>query len=150
VSPAMASAPDAYRKRGPAIFAAIAACMAAIIAVVALVFVLANRKPGGGDNTPVLAGAPPTDVRLDDRGSHIGLTWTDPAAGKTSFLVTGGHPGGMLAAMGQTGPGVTKYALDGLNVKLDYCFAIVAVYSTKKFASSPQVCTSRPRPATSQ
>jgi hypothetical protein len=142
--------PDAYRRRGPVIFAAIAASLAAIIAVVALVFVLANRKPGGGDDTPVLAGAPPTDVRLDDRGSHIGLTWTDPAAGKTSFLVTGGHPGGVLGAMGQTGPGVTKYALDGLNVKLDYCFAVVAVYSAKKFASSPQVCTSRPRPAATQ
>lgn len=144
-------APDAYRRRGPAVFAAIAACLAAVIAVVALVFVLANRKSDSADDDgPVLAGAPPTDVRLDDRGSHIGLTWTDPAAGKTSFLVTGGHPGGMLAAMGQTGPGVTRYALDGLNVKLDYCFAVVAVYGTKKFASSPQVCTSRPRPATSR
>jgi hypothetical protein len=132
------------------VFAAIAASLAAIIAVVALVFVLANRDGATADDTPVLAGAPPTDVRLDDRGSHIGLTWTDPAAGKTSFLVTGGHPGGLLAAMGQTGPGVTKYALDGLNVKLDYCFAVVAVYGTKKFASSPQVCTTRPRPATSQ
>jgi hypothetical protein len=52
--------------------------------------------------------------------------------------------------MGQTGPGAVAYTLNGLNDKLDYCFAIVAVYSTTQFATSPQVCTSRPRPAPTQ
>jgi hypothetical protein len=82
-------------------------------------------------------------VALDDQGARIALTWIDPAAGKTTFLVTGGHPGELLKAMGQTGPGATQYALNGLNIKLDYCFAIVAVYSTSQFATSAQVCTSR-------
>jgi hypothetical protein len=136
--------PDSYQRRGSIIFAAIAACLAAIIAVVALVFVLASRGGGGKDDTPLLAGDPPTGVSLDDQGTRIALSWTDPAAGKTTFLVTGGHPGELLKPMGQTGPGTTQYVLDGLNVKLDYCFAIVAVYSTSQFATSPQVCTSRP------
>jgi hypothetical protein len=142
--------PDSYQRRGSIIFAAIAACLAAIIAVVALVFVLANRGGDGKDDTPVLAGEPPTGVSLDDQGTRIALSWTDPAAGKTTFLVTGGHPGELLKPMGQTGPGTTEYALDGLNVKLDYCFAIVAVYSTSQFATSPQVCTSRPAQPTKQ
>jgi hypothetical protein len=45
--------------------------------------------------------------------------------------------------MGQVGPGETSFDLQGLNDQLDYCFAIVAVYSTTRFASSPQTCTSR-------
>jgi hypothetical protein len=143
--------PESYQKRGSVIFAAIAACLAAIIAVVALVFVLANRGDNGkSDNTPVLAGAPPTAVKLDDQGTRIALTWADPAEGKTTFLVTGGHPGELLKPMGQTGPGATEYALNGLNVKLDYCFAIVAVYSTSQFATSPQVCTGRAAPKATQ
>ena len=33
--------------------------------------------------------------------------------------------------------------LQGLNDQLDYCFAVLAVYSTTEFASSAQTCTSR-------
>ncbi|HEV8571047.1 MAG TPA: tetratricopeptide repeat protein [Actinoplanes sp.] len=130
------------QKRGSVVFAAIVAGMAAVIAVVALVFVLANRG-SDGENVPTLGGPPPTDVRLDDNGSAVRLTWTDPADGKTTFLITGGHPGEVLRPMGQVGPGETSFDLQGLSAQLDYCFAIVAVYSTSKFASSPQTCTSR-------
>ena len=50
--------------------------------------------------------------------------------------------------MGQVGPDQTTFDLQGLNAELDYCFAIVAVYSTSQFATSPQTCTSRvPRTA---
>jgi hypothetical protein len=132
------------QKRGSVVFAAIAAGLAAVIAVVALVVVLANRGSGGdGENVPTLGGPPPTDVRLDDNGSAVRLTWTDPADGKTTFLITGGHPGEVLRPMGQVGPGETSFDLQGLSAQLNYCFAIVAVYSTTKFASSPQTCTSR-------
>ena len=125
------------------VFAAIAAGLAAVIAVVALVFVLASRGGDDGANVPTLGGPPPTDVRLDDNGSAVSLTWSDPANAKTTFLITGGHPGEVLKPMGQVGPGETSFDLQGLNAQLDYCFAIVAVYSTSRFASSPQTCTSR-------
>jgi hypothetical protein len=131
------------QKRGSVVFAAIAAGLAAVIAVVALVFVLANHATGDGENVPTLGGPPPTDVRLDDSGSAVRLSWSDPADGKTTFLITGGHPGEVLRPMGQVGPGETSFDLQGLSTQLDYCFAIVAVYSTSKFASSPQTCTSR-------
>ena len=48
--------------------------------------------------------------------------------------------------MGEVGAGETRYKLQGLNDQLDYCFAVIAVYSTNEFASSPQTCTSRPKP----
>jgi hypothetical protein len=136
---------SAYQRRGPALFAAIAAVLAAIIAVVALVFVLADR--GGDPNSPDVptlgGGPPPADVRVRDFGSAIQVTWSDPGEGKTSFLITGGHPGEVLKPMGEVGPGVTRYDLQGLNDQLDYCFAVVAVYGADQFASSPQTCTSR-------
>jgi hypothetical protein len=139
----------AYQQRGPAVFAAIAAVLAAIIAVAALVFVLADRgeQPAERSDVPILGGGPPpSDVTLQDFGTSIEVTWTDPGEGKTSFIVAGGHPGEVLKPMGEVGPGQTTYRLQGLNDQLDYCFAVLAVYSTTEFASSAQSCTSRPEP----
>ena len=84
-----------YEKRGIGIFAAIAAVLAAVIAVAALVFVLANRGDDqpSDPNVPTLGGKEPTSVRLRDEGSKIGITWQDPTAGTVSFLVAMGHPG---------------------------------------------------------
>ena len=145
VSAAPSRPPAAARpqRRGSVIFAAIAACLAAIIAVVALVLVLASHQSKPKGNVPTVSGRPPTGVRVEDDGSDVRLTWTDPAAGRTTFLITGGRPGEMLRPMGQVGPGQTSFELHGLNADLDYCFAIVAVYSTTELAPSGQSCTSR-------
>ena len=132
-----------YRKRGVALFAAIAASVAAVIAVVALVFVLANRGAKSDNNVPTLGGSPPTDVRLIDKGSVIDVTWRDPANGKTTFLVMMAHPNEVLKPVIQVGPGRTSYELTGLSTKLDYCFEVVAAYGTNTFAKSPLICTSR-------
>jgi hypothetical protein len=149
-----ASAPSSVpsgSKMGPAVFAAIAAVLAAIIAVAALVFVLAERGAGDGSgrsDVPTLGGGPPpADVRVRDFGTSVEVSWSDPGEGKTSFIVVGGHPGEVLKPMGEVGPGETLYKLQGLNDQLDYCFAVLAVYSTTEFASSAQSCTSRPKPA---
>ena len=145
---------SAYARRAPALFAAIAAVLAAVIAVIALVVVLAQRSDKSDTgNVPTLGGGPaPTDVRLRDYGSSVQVYWKDPANGTTSFIVSGGRPGEVLNPMGRVSPGQTSFGLNGLNPDLDYCFAVVAVYSTKDFSSSPQACTSRtkasPRPST--
>lgn len=141
------------RGRGPMILAAIAAMVAALAAVAALVLVLVVPKTEKAPQRPVEdrpPGAPtlgggraPEDVRLQDSGSTVELSWTDPTTGSVSFLVTGGHPGELLKPMGQIGPGRTSLKLQGLNSGLDYCFAVVAVYSISEFSSSPQVCTNR-------
>jgi hypothetical protein len=143
--PQMGQAPQEARpKRGLGIFAAIAAVLAAVIAVAALVFVLANRAGDKDDsNVPTVAGDPPTDVQLTDQGSRISLTWTDPTNGTVSFIVAFAHPGEQLAPSSTLGPGKTSYEVTGLNANLDYCFAVVAVYRDNKFATSRQVCTDR-------
>ena len=143
------------RDRGPAVFAAIAAGLAAVIAVIALVIVLAARNPdgGGAGDVPTLGGPPPTDVRLRDAGSTIEVSWRDPTDGTVSFVVMVGRTGEQLKAMGRLGPAQTELELHGLNARLDYCVAVVAVYSPNKVATSPQTCTSRtgsaPAPTTS-
>jgi hypothetical protein len=151
VEPAAEKHGNSYQKRGPALFAAIAAILAATIAVVALVFVLANGNGGGNDNepdVPTLGGGPaPTDLRVNDRGNSVEITWTDAGEGKNSTIITGGHPGEVLKPMGEVGPGETAFELRGLNDQLDYCFAVVAVYGTNSFATSAQSCTTRPGPA---
>ncbi|WP_158647183.1 fibronectin type III domain-containing protein [Actinoplanes sp. ATCC 53533] len=137
------SGDSAYSRRAPAIFAAIAAVCGVIIAVVALVVVLADRGDDPASDVPTLSGPAPSDVRMRDYGSSVKLSWADPANGRASFVVTGGRPGEQLRPMGQVGPTSTSFDLNGLNADLDYCFAIVAVYTTSQFATSPQLCTSR-------
>jgi hypothetical protein len=134
-----------YRKRGLGLFAAIAAVLASLIAVAALVFVLANRKNdyAPASNVPTIAGRAPTGVRLTDRGSEIEISWTDPSPGQVSFIVVMAHPGEEFKAMTTLGPGTTSYRAGGLNAKLNYCFAVAAVYSAKTYATSNQSCTSR-------
>jgi hypothetical protein len=143
-SPVPAKSGDSgYSRRAPAIFAAIAAVCGVIIAVVALVVVLADRDDDPASDVPTLSGPAPSDVRMRDYGSSVKLSWADPANGRASFVVTGGRPGEQLRPMGQVGPTSTSFDLNGLNADLDYCFAIVAVYTTSQFATSPQLCTSR-------
>jgi len=135
----------AYRRKGLGVFAAVAAVFAAVVAVAALVFVLVYRvnDRSGESNVPTLAGPAPSDVKLTDRGSEIQITWTDPSAGSVSFLVAMGHPGEQLKPISTLGPGQTSYRTGGLNPGLNYCFAVIAVYRSDKFSTSPQACTSR-------
>ena len=142
-APSSEAAVSAYSRKAPAIFAAIAAVFGVIIAVVALVVVLADRGDDPDSDVPTLAGPAPSDVRLRDYGSSVKLFWADPANGRASFVITGGKPGEQLKPMGQVGPTTTSFDLNGLNADLDYCFAIVAVYTTSQFSTSPQTCTSR-------
>ncbi|WP_305788206.1 fibronectin type III domain-containing protein [Symbioplanes lichenis] len=130
--------------RAPALFAAIAAVLGVAIAVVALVIVLADPgdKPTASD-VPTLKGPAPTDVRLRDYGASVQLFWSDPANGRASFMITGAQAGSQLRPMGEVGPATTSFDLNGLNDNLDYCFAVVAVYSSSEFSTSPQTCTRR-------
>jgi hypothetical protein len=144
-SPAYAQESPPSPKRSLGIFAAIAAVLAAVIAVSALVFVLANRSGDKPDSdVPTLGGEPPTGVTLKDQGARIRVTWTDPAAGGVSFLVAMAQPGQQLSPVGTLGPGTTSFEIGGLNANLNYCFAVVAVYRNNKFATSQQACTNRP------
>jgi hypothetical protein len=93
----------------------------------------------------VVSGPPPADLRLRDDTTTITITWTDPTGGGVPFMVAGGRAGQKLGVMATVDPGQTSYTVNGLNGKLDYCFTVLAVYSTDTFATSGQVCTDRER-----
>lgn len=152
--PATAAPPaaPAVRGRGVTIAAAVAATAAAVAATVVTLVTLTDRSaptPGAADVStgPTLAGDPPTDLRLREEGSSIAISWTDPTAGTVPFIVAGGRAGKTLAAMATISPGETSYKVNGLNPRADYCFTVVAVYSTDRYATSGQVCTARATPA---
>jgi hypothetical protein len=140
-----------YRRN--AVGLTVVATLVALAAVAALVVVLIGRE-GDVPVTPVatasvsagvpqLAGSPPTGVKLKDRGSAIDVSWRDPSDGKAPFMITMAREGQQLKPVAQVGLGKIRTTVAGLNPDLEYCFAVVAVYTSDKYASSNQVCTER-------
>jgi len=132
--------------------AAVAAGVA-VVAAVGLGVVLLNRDdappPSGAATTatvaPTAAGPAPADLKLRDDSATITLTWTDPSGGAVPFMVAGGRAGQALGVLATVDPGRTSYTVSGLSSRVDYCFTVLAVYSTDSFATSGQVCTERER-----
>ena len=139
--------------RAVAITLTAVATLVSALAVTVLVVVLADRSQEGDPEAnatpttqgtgPVNGGAPPTGVTIVDRGTSVRVAWRDPTAGKYGFMVTMARAGQQLKPVAQVGPGRTQTDVIGLQPSLQYCFAVVAVYSTTTFATSPQVCTER-------
>lgn len=138
------------RNRTAVIAVVAAAGVAAAVAGAGAVVLLRNAptaplvSPTPGTST---AGppseAPPTDLRLRDDSTSITLTWTDPSGGTVPFVVAAGRAGQQLSPQDSVDPGRTSYTINGLSSRLDYCFTVLAVYSTDSFATSGQVCTDR-------
>ncbi|WP_343447715.1 fibronectin type III domain-containing protein [Micromonospora schwarzwaldensis] len=97
---------------------------------------------------PKVTGPPPGDLRLRDDTTTITVTWTDPTNGGVPFVVAGGRAGQKLGVMATVDAGQTRYTVNGLSARLDYCFTVLAVYSTDSYATSGQVCTDREGGAT--
>ncbi|MEU8263142.1 fibronectin type III domain-containing protein [Micromonospora sp. NPDC048999] len=126
---------------------AVVVVVAAVVGVGAMVL---NREPAPPEPTPTgvgpkVSGPPPTDLRLQDEGTTITVTWSDPTDGVAPFVVAGGRAGQKLGVMATVDAGETRYTINGLSPKLNYCFTVLAVYSTDTYATSGQVCTDRDR-----
>ncbi|MEE6308515.1 tetratricopeptide repeat protein [Plantactinospora veratri] len=144
-----APAPEPSRGRGSTVAAAVAAAAAVVAAIVVVVAVVVDKSgsteqgPTDERGEPVVAGEPPTDVKLVDEGSAITISWTDPSGGTVPFVVAGGRAGQQTKPMTTVGAGETTFKVNALNPKLDYCFSVLAVYSTNEFAPSDLACTKR-------
>ncbi|MEV1147911.1 fibronectin type III domain-containing protein, partial [Micromonospora sp. NPDC049799] len=91
----------------------------------------------------VTPGPGPGDLALRDDAATVTLTWDDPSGGAVPFMVAGGRAGQALGVLATVDPGRTSWTVNGLNSRVDYCFTVVAVYSTDVVATSAQVCTER-------
>ncbi|MGI5152352.1 tetratricopeptide repeat protein [Plantactinospora sp. CA-294935] len=144
-----APAPEPNRGRGSTVAAAVAAAAAVVAAIVVVVAVVldksgsAEQGPTDERGEPVVAGEPPTDVKLIDEGTAITVSWTDPSGGTVPFVVAGARAGQQTKPMTTLSAGETTYKVNALNPKLDYCFSVLAVYSTNEFAPSDLACTKR-------
>ncbi|MER5702779.1 fibronectin type III domain-containing protein [Micromonospora sp. NPDC002296] len=122
--------------------------LAIVVGVAVLVFGGDEAPPPGATAAsasagPKVSGPPPGGLKLRDDSSTISLTWTDPSSGAVPFMVAGGRTGQKLGVLATVDPGQTSYTVNGLNSRVDYCFTVLAVYSTDAFATSGQVCTAR-------
>ena len=146
------------RGRTP-VLPAVAVVAVAGAVVTALVITAAGRqehgqaRPGRSSAGPPAATAPakppqpgPVEVRLRDEGSSVTLTWRDPTAGSVPFIVAGALAGEQSRPFANLPAGHTTYTVNGLNPSLEYCFTVVAVYSTDSVTASNLVCTKRRSP----
>ncbi|GIJ80234.1 hypothetical protein Xph01_46660 [Micromonospora phaseoli] len=129
-----------------AIVVAVVAVVVAVAAVIGVGLLILDRRsaaPATPDPSAAQAGPPPTDLAMRDDSTTITLTWSDQSDGLVPFMVAGGRAGKPLNMMATVEPGQTSYTVNGLSSRVDYCFAVLAVYDTDRFATSSQVCTSR-------
>ncbi|HEX6500011.1 MAG TPA: tetratricopeptide repeat protein [Micromonosporaceae bacterium] len=144
---------DAHRRsRTPVIALAVVtgvAALAAAVVVLTAFFTAPARPPASAGPVPTATSAPPaapTGLALRDHGGSVTLTWSDPTDGRVPFAIAAGRAGENSRAFQSVPPGTTRYTVNGLNPTVDYCFAVVAVYSTDQVATSELVCTDRPDP----
>ncbi|MEU5692141.1 protein kinase [Actinosynnema sp. NPDC020468] len=118
-----------------------------------------SAAPSTGPSSTAPSSAAPTSVAeggdpkyapvlkpLDDDGSSIGLTWTDPTGGKAQFVVvdvTTGTPKPLVTVAA----GATTHRVENLDPSAPkYCFQLIAIGlddpSTQRGAS-PKTCTTR-------
>jgi hypothetical protein len=153
ISPEPIPAPPARRGRGATVAAVIAAAAAVLATAVAAVVLLTERRTpdptppqgqaaSGTPSSPTRA-LPPERVRISAGGGVVTLSWTDPSDGAAPFIVAGARSGEQQRAMGQVPAGTTRYELNGLSAKFDYCFVVIAVYSADELVPSERVCTQR-------
>jgi hypothetical protein len=100
-----------------------------------------TASPKGGSTPPGNAKAP-ADVKVQDNKTSVTLTWRDPSHGAVPFIVAGGQQGAMRQLQALAA-GTTKYTINGLNPKLNYCFTVAAVYGTDDVQLSELSCTNR-------
>ncbi|HEX6075641.1 MAG TPA: protein kinase [Micromonosporaceae bacterium] len=127
---------------------------AAVIGVVlGILVVVAFRPSTDGPSRPsaspeaatarIDADKAPTDVRLDDRGSSVVISWTDHTGNAAPHYIVGGPQRASPRAMTQAEKGITEVTIDALSPDADYCFTVIAVISVDEVAPSSQVCTDR-------
>jgi hypothetical protein len=85
----------------------------------------------------------PRDVRLVDNGTSVTLSWTDPTSGAVQFVIRGQPVRGSPLPLRDAGRGTTTITYAGLDRTANYCFVVVAVYTTNIVAPAPTVCTTR-------
>jgi hypothetical protein len=141
LGPMVPPPPPPKRGRGVLLVSVLAAVVALAAAAVTAVLVLRQPTNPPGD-TPGAAGSA-SDVKLDDKGDSVILSWADPSSGKARQVIWGNREDQAKGVLGYPETGATTYTLYSLNRNYEYCFVIVLVYPPDDIRQSEQVCTKR-------
>jgi hypothetical protein len=115
----------------------------------ALVAVFLSSEPKGRDGSTATPSAEATiGLSLDDKGTSVAVTWTDPSAGEASFVVSYGRADGPANKTQPVSAGTTTVTIDQLDPSQDYCFT-VAGEPGSGLEPSPAICTERAGPGAS-
>ena len=93
-----------------------------------------SRSPSGEPGAP-------TDVRVARDGRTVTVTWSDPAGGRTPFLVAGTGPNRESLKAANVERGETTAIFVDLDPAKRYCFVVAAVYTIERVARAPSTCT---------
>jgi hypothetical protein len=134
----------------------IAFTVMAIVAAGVLLVANRNRGAASGPTSADTASPQPTrfitatkedaprNVRIvDQRGTTLTVTWTDPTNGTVSFVVNGLGPNDEKLDAKFVDRGVNSVTFVGLSPTRNYCFLVAAVYSASHVAVADQTCTKR-------
>lgn len=128
------------------VVAAVLAGLAILAVATTVVFRFVAAAPAPTAPTPTGSApvdtGPVTEVRLSDDGDSVTLRWVGPAE-PVPVVVSGapvGEPARLFAALQ---PGSTSYTTYSLDPAMNYCFTVLAVYSTELSVPSGLVCTQR-------
>jgi hypothetical protein len=126
----------------------LAVTLVAAASAAMVVFVLLPAQPNGGQNagpdgSPVAIPSAALLLRLRDDGTSLTLEWTDPSGGAAPFVITGSRAGQGQSTLHTVSSGTTRYTLNGLDTRSDWCFAVAAVYSAQRTVLSELACTHR-------
>jgi hypothetical protein len=111
----------------------------------ALVAVFLASDPQGERPSTATSTATTIGLSLEDKGTSVTVTWTDPSSGQASFVVSYGRADGPANKTERVGAGTTTVTVSGLDPSQDYCFT-VAGEPGSGVGPSPAVCTKRPGP----
>lgn len=152
VEPAMPSAPVSAlpgaafvrtptgRRPPRAVMAALAALFALAVGFVAVAAGMRPRAPAEAQPASHSEHVP-SDVRLDNTGRTITVSWLDPPAGPAPIVVAVAEDGRPPRVVATLPAGTREYVLGPAEPGREYCLIVAAVYPGEPLSAATSVCT---------
>jgi hypothetical protein len=108
---------------------------------------LASSTPSPSASAAPLAepSGPVSNLRLQDQGDKLLITWIYPANAKGPIVISAAKAGEPMRALQSLPAGTESMVLPGLDPAGNYCVTVTVAYQSDHLVMSPAVCTDRKR-----
>ncbi|GAA0744991.1 tetratricopeptide repeat protein [Dactylosporangium roseum] len=113
-------------------------CVVGAVVVVAGLLAVWGRYGASDPGIPVAGGSVIRDLRLQDRGDSLAVTWTDPHSAAVVALSRAGAPAVVLATVPA---GTSSYVVRDVEPGVAYCVVVGPVDETLAMTATASVCT---------